>query len=279
MVENLKKGYDDFLIKEISKYIHQELRSGQTLMSIKKALLDAGHDKNAIEIAVLELEKHNFSSFDTKKIDNETERKIIKALEVFIEDRVKHGVSIEKIKKVLKDYGHSDKIIEEALINVRYKPSKLEKKKHFPKSEILEKEHILLTGIISVILLVTMSAAVIDESIFLVFVGFIPTTITILVGYYYADTMREKIFIVPFAVSLLFFLTGMVSPQIGNMEYGSLTILNLVLSFVIVLLFNQTIGPEVLKEKEMKKSLEKVPEKKETKEPETKEKKSKKKSA
>lgn len=288
MVENLKKGYDDFLIKEISKYINQELKSGKPLQSIKKALLEAGHDRNAIEIAVLELEKHNFSSsFNAKSVENDAEKKIIHALEVFIEDRIKHGVGIEKIKKVLKDYGHSDRIIEQALINVRYKPKKMDKTRHFPRSSVLEKEHILLTGIISVILLVTMSAAVIDESIFLVFIGFIPTTVTILIGYYYIDSMREKIFIVPFVVCALFFVAGMISPQIGNMEYGSLAILNLILSFVIVLLFNQVELPEpVIKEERIHpEKIEKIPEKKESKEakaskdPETKEKKPKKKSA
>lgn len=239
MVESLKKGYDAFLIKEISKYIAQELRTGKDLVSIKKALLDAGHDKNAIEIAILEMEKHNFESFSTKKIENEAEKKIIDALEVFIEDRLRHGVGIEKIKKVLKEYGHSDALIEKALINVRYKPNRKEKKRGFLRPEALEKEHILLTGIISIILLITMSAAVTDESIFLVFIGFLPTTIAILIGYYYSDYLREKIFIAPFVICSLFFAMGLANTPVRNMEYGSLTVLNLVLSFIMMILFNE----------------------------------------
>jgi hypothetical protein len=209
------------------------------LEDIKKSLLDAGHDKNAIEIAVLELEKHNYEEFNYDKINNDTERELIEAIEVFIEDRLKHGISIEKIKKVLKDYGHAETLIEKALRNVKTRPIKIAKHKIFPRTGTLEKEHVLLTGIISVILLVAMSAAVVDENIFLVFLGFIPTTITILIGYYYAERLREKIFITPFITSGLFFLAGMTASPIKNMEYGSLSIFNLILSFVIVLLFNQ----------------------------------------
>lgn len=238
MIENLKKGYDSFLIREISKYIHQELKSGRTLDDVKKSLLDAGHDRNAVELAVVELEKHNYKEFDYNKIHDDAERELVEAIEVFVEDRLKHGISIERIKKVLKDYGHAETIIEKAIRNVKSRPRRFERQRIFPKTEMLEKEHILLTGLISVILLVAMSAAVVDENVFLVFLGFMPTTIIILLGFYYSSELKNRIFILPFIVCGLFFVMGLIVPQIGNMEYASLSVFNLLISMVIVLLYH-----------------------------------------
>lgn len=242
MVDNIKKGYDEFLIKQIAKYIKQEINAGHSIDGVKRSLFDAGHEKNAIELAIKEIEKHDFKKFNTSKIDNETEKKIIEALEIFIEEQIKHGINLEKIKKILLNYGHSENLIEKALQNVKEKPIKKENiiisKKL--KNIYLEREHILLTSTISAILLITICAAVIDEKIILVFLGFLPSITTILVSYYFSSKLKDKIFIVPFLSSLMFFIFGNLFEPIKNMEYSNLTIFNIVFSFIIVLLFKQT---------------------------------------
>ncbi|MBN2881861.1 hypothetical protein JXM83_07475 [Candidatus Woesearchaeota archaeon] len=240
MVENLKKGYDEFLISEITKYIIQELKSGNNLNDVKNALLNAGHDKTAIELAVKELEKHGFKKFSTKKINNDAEKELIEALEIFVEDQIKHGTSIARIKKVLKDYGHAEHLIEKAISNYKQKPKSQFPKRtlKLPTTETLLKEHVLLTSIVSLLIIIVVASASIDENPLLVFGGFIPTLATILVSYTYIEILESKIYTIPFVIVLGYFAISFIVPAMQKMEIGSLSIINIILSLIIVTLFH-----------------------------------------
>ena len=174
-------------------------------------------------------------------IVNDAEKELIKALEIFVEDQVKHGTSLERKKKVLKDYGHAEHLIQRAILNYKAKPKKKSFRKiQLPSTEKLLKEHILLTSLISTLIIIITTAAAIDESPGLIFIGFIPTVATILISYNYTETLKSKIFTIPFIAVLLIYALGFVVPAMQTMELGSLAVINLILSLTITTLFQKS---------------------------------------
>lgn len=240
MVDSIKRGYDEFLLKEIKEYIIQELESNKTLEQIQDELLNAGHEKNAIQKAISEIQKHHFKDFKKSNIKDETEKKLIEAIQHFIKEQQKLNRPLTQIKKVLLDYGHSEKLIQKAIDSFDHYQS-TQKKYTLPTTQKLIKEHVMLTSLVSLILLITITGSMINENIFLIFLGFIPSFITILTVYYYIEKLEEKAYIIPVGVNLIFVLISMISPILKTMEYQNLTIINFIISIIVTALFHQII--------------------------------------
>jgi len=100
-------------------------------------------------------------------------------------------------------------------------------------------------------MIIAISASIIDESIFLVFLGFIPTISTFLIGYYYSTKLKEKIFLVPFISGIIFYVSGFLIPVIKDMEFGNLAMINIIFSIIVSVLFSEI--KKVKNEKENKK--------------------------
>lgn len=249
MVDSIKRGYDEFLLKEIKEYIMQELKSNKTLEQIENELLNAGHEKNAIQKAIQEIDKHNFKNFKKSNIKDETEKKLIEAIQHFIKEQKKLNRPLKQIKKVLLDYGHSEKLIQKALDSFEHDPES-QKTYILPTTQKLIKEHVMLTSIVSLILLITITGSIINENIFLIFLGFIPSFVTILIVYYYVEKLKEKSYIIPFATNLIFILVSTISPILKTMEYQSLTVINFLISIIITTIFHEIVkNPKEIKHK------------------------------
>jgi len=245
MVDSIKRGYDEYLLNEIKKYIHQELKT-KNFEEIKKELLNAGHEKTAIEKAIEEVKKNNFKISKNKDINNNAEKKLIEAIQHFIKEQRKLNRPIEKIKKVLLDYGHSDELVNKALEEIK---EEIPKTYHLPSSDKILKEHIMLTSLVSLILLITITGSILNENIFLVFIAFTPALTTTILTYYNIEKLKEKAYLISFVTTILFFIISLISPILKQMEYENLTILNFIISILITWLFSSSLKTKISEEK------------------------------
>ncbi|MFC1697551.1 hypothetical protein ACFL1H_04420 [Nanoarchaeota archaeon] len=229
----MDSSFSLFLKKELMEYINQEIEKGYTIETIANNLLRGGHNKNLVDEAIMDLNKHNFNIINAMreplKLRGEKRElyfDLLNSIIKYIEKQLEEGRSLNEIKEILLDYGHSKKTIDSAIKKV----TQGETVKIFSNMAILK--FIGLSMGIIVLLFLTSGAT--EEPLSLVFFGFFPTIVMLLVGYV---LRMEKTFllVMPFLLSLIFYLLGTQAgvEMFTQMDVGTLTFINLILSLLI----------------------------------------------
>ena len=219
----------EYMKKEIVFYIKQERDKGVPLTTIRKSLLSGGHHTNLVKEAMRSLKKHKFNLVKAlnepikSNLDKELYFNIMNSLIKYSEHQIASGKSVNEVKKILSEYGHSKEVIEKAVNGVRAE----ERSPMKPIFKYLDTILLVLT-----LALIFIVSGVAKEPIELVALGFLPSILTI-ISLNLSVTSREirKLFwIYPFVFSFGFMIVGLFGVFGVEQEFFRLTILNLIIS-------------------------------------------------
>ena len=129
----------DYIKDVLLPYIKDSLNKGFTKEDIYSTLLDAGHDKNIIDLCFEILE----NKIDLNKIDvwpkeeliEELNNDHIQHLKHFIETHINRGYKIDEIKAILVQMGEKEEEIDKAISLLKTKKNEGNEKKHDKKEK------------------------------------------------------------------------------------------------------------------------------------------------
>jgi len=222
---------ENYMKKELVDYITQEMNKGYSLSAIKDALLRAGHNKDIIDVVLDSLKKHKFNILKAMQepmpdhLTKDLYYDVLNALVKYIEYHIEQGQSIEKIKKALTNYGHTEETIIDAIERV------MQKKQERPAAH---SSIIITLSWISLVLLIIILSILNSSSLATIVVGLVPAIITlILLSYLVNRTKRTAyLWVFPIALPIAFYLltSNSQSAMFNVMNVGVLTFVNLAVS-------------------------------------------------
>lgn len=225
--------FSDFMQKQLVRFIHQETGKGHTIESIRSTLLQGGHHEDMIEECIESLKKHHFNLQATlskpmvKKKDRKAYYDVLNAVIRYIEHMISHGHSIKEVEDILYKHGHTKEIVNKAIDEVVFGTKKKPKK---------DNQMVLPVSVGIVALFMIWVAASANESIALVFQGFMPLLFSVLIAGVAAQKspeFKDFAWILPFLLAGLFYFAG-VRGAFPTMDVEKLAVLNIIFALPLV---------------------------------------------
>lgn len=226
---------ESFLKKELIKYIKEELNKGNSIKSIKKTLLKAGHHRDLIKEAIFSLEKHNFDVIKaleepiSGRLKKDMYFDVMNSLIKYTEYQLEQGFQIHEIEEELLKYGHSEETIIEAIDTAMSK-----------RKETMLNTPIIVLIVVTLILALFVLSSTTQVALSKIILGLFPTLLTLIVSVALIKRIKVKhvLWVVPF-LSLVVFLFIATSDRFyvfRNMDLKNLSLVNLVISLFYVFL-------------------------------------------
>lgn len=229
----MMQSLTEYMKKELIFFIKQEYDKGHSLKKIREALLEGGHHKDLVREAISALRKNDFNVVKAldepikKHLDQDLYYDIMNSLIKYVEFQLKKGFTPKKIKKILKEYGHSEDIIKQAIDAAQKTSSQMPWL-----IQALEYGFLVLFALF----LVFISGST-QDSMDIILFAFSPVIFTIVAVYV---GMRSKVqysllWLAPVALTLIFSILVTLSPSLAyGMETMKIAVLNVVLGIIFV---------------------------------------------
>ncbi|MFH1134107.1 MAG: hypothetical protein V1735_06465 [Nanoarchaeota archaeon] len=233
-----------YMKKELIKYISQEMSHGFSLGKIHGVLAKKGHAPDLVQEALEALKRNNYDPQKAvlEPIDDKLRarllRHIIDCLIHYITFYKARGFSLEKIAQALKDYGHTEETITQAIEEIRKRNRKQDERFRMT---------IISIAIISIVAFLMVITFLTGATTPRVLAGFLPLLVTVLVA---INVMRQKsrnlIWALPAILCIAFFIIGKTGEvqALRYMDTAVLSAVNLVLSYVYLFLLFQPLPEE-----------------------------------
>lgn len=227
-------GFDSYIEKNLVQYIKKELEYGYSFEAIKHALYQR-HNKNLIDSVISRLAHEGFKqkrrAEASKDINEDMFNYLTNLIIEYIQKQQKKGFKLNHIKEALKNYGHSELVINASIEAVLYGKEPEFPYRAKPKYNVLTFLLIAFLGITGILAYTT------QESIANIIIGFFPIGLTLLFMFV-SDKILPTRFTLVAPVIFVGIFAGLVfaSNAFTNMEAEKLLVVNLIGSFIIVLL-------------------------------------------
>jgi hypothetical protein len=261
----MQQSLTEYMKKELIFYIKQEYDKGHSVNQIKNALFNGGHHKDLVSEAIDALRKHNFNVVKAldepikKHLDQEIYFNIMNSLIKYVEFHIKRGYTTSKIKSILEKYGHSEEMIEKAIIEATKTKSIESKKTPQKKEKNQTKSFADIIFIFTLFGLIIFTTASTLDPFEIVLISFLPSLLTILGTEIAIRNNLEVMYIwlVPFIFTGVFAVLSYNGIMGHSIEYIKLIGLNLVLSFIFVYIKISSLTDKYFDSKKALKTLEK----------------------
>ncbi|MBS3176168.1 hypothetical protein J4457_02940 [Candidatus Woesearchaeota archaeon] len=153
----------------------------------------------------------------------------------YVDKGLQHGYSFEHLQRELRKAGHSDSEIVLALGDTKSKNN------HFDK---------MLVGatFVLIVLLMFFLSAISDQSLFNIFLGFLPTVLSITIAVIVLEMYRESsayIWIVPLVFIAIFYFWSQETLLAMALDIPQITVMNVIVSYIFIMII-QFIAPPKL---------------------------------
>ncbi len=251
-----------YLKKDIVRYVKSEIEKGNSVETIRKALLEAGHHHNLVDAVIHSLKKNNWDAIKAmnepldSKLQKELYYDVLNSIIRYMEYNLSIGKPIHEIEKTLLRSGHSHEIITQAMEEVLERHSSAESPVH--SSETLN-NFIKIISVLAFVVLLGLLSSSTKSSIGTVFLGLLPTVFTLFIAVAFVERIKVKSFltILPFAFVMIFvFVAAFGGFEVfQNMDIKSLAVINLLISlFYVGIIIAASPEKEVPQHKPMEKS-------------------------
>jgi hypothetical protein len=241
--------YDSFqryLEHELMRYVKEAMDDGATVEQIRAALLRRGHHQSIVDESIralqrvdFDIEKASREVVQVQTLHGELYAEVMGSMLRYIDEEQKKGFTIKEIREVLISHGHNEGLID-AAIGHAVNDTVFEEKRS-PLQRFM-----FFFAIVLVCLAIVVVAAVADEKISLVAMGFFPALASVILLAVLSPVVgnRQKIalWLIPFVLGAVFyaFATSGSSPALAKMDILPLTVVNIAVSLVVALFL---IGP------------------------------------
>ena len=158
----------------------------------------------------------------------------------YIDDMLRQGYTLDRIKSQLADHGYPASLIEETFID---NPSIIKKRKESDRLNHGEKIFILCFGT-AMLLFILWAGLMTSASVFVVFTSFLPVMLTIVITYIMFEDSKKRfryiVWFIPFIANMLYFYlakSGSVPPLV-NTDAGNIVVLNIIISAIFLFLIS-----------------------------------------
>ena len=224
----------------LSGYIIFQLKQGYRLNDIKKALLKYGYDKILVEEICKNINSSQYKPSKIKKVAlKELNEDLYLYLQNLLVDYIikeqNQGYTIDVIKKALINYGHHPTMVKKAI-----KAAKKGTLSSFHSKIKLSPEFTLGISLILMLGFILSMIYISQESIFLVFLSFVPALVMIFINFaIIINTSNKKLVqLLPLisVAGIVFIFIGLleISPVMRSLsEPGTILLLNVFLGFIL----------------------------------------------
>ena len=231
-----KKYMEDHLLG----YVKFQLKQGYRIKDIKKALLKYGYDKKLVEEICKHIDSTKFKPIKIKKVAlKELNEDLYIYLQNLLVDYIikeqNQGYTIDVIKKALINYGHHPTMVKKAI-----KAAKKGTFSSFHSKIKLSPQVTLGTSLILMVVFILYLTFITNESLFKVFLSFVPALAMILITYaIIINTSSKKLVqLLPLlaVAGIVFSFVGLleISPVMRSLsEPGTILLLNVVFGFIL----------------------------------------------
>lgn len=239
--DNMKWYMDKkYMEDHISAYVKFQLKQGYRIKDIKNALLKYGYDKNLVNEICKNINLKQYKPTKIKKVKlKELNEDLYIYLQNLLVDYIikeqNQGYTIDVIKKALINYGHHPSMVKKAIL-----AAKKGSFSTFQSNLKLSPEFTLAISLILIVVFTLFLTYITDESLYLVFLSFLPAIAMILINFSIIINTSSKRFVqllpIISVAGIVFIFVGLlqISPIMRSLsEPGTILLLNVFLGFIL----------------------------------------------